>query len=169
MAYQINLKTFTDSRGNLTVIERVVPFPIKRIFYIYGVDSSIRGGHRHHKTVQAAICVQGSCTISNHDGKQKEVFELNTPGTCLIINPADWHLMYDFTPDAILMVLASEHFDPVDYIYEPYPIISQSSETRIPEQELYSPNEDEINRYHHQPEQSGWIGKHHYLVAQADV
>ena len=49
MAHIIDLKTFTDNRGNLTVIEKVLPFDIKRIFYIYGVDDSVRGGHRHHK------------------------------------------------------------------------------------------------------------------------
>ena len=53
MAELIDLKTFTDVRGNLTVIEKVIPFDIKRIFYIYGVDNSVRGGHRHHKTIQA--------------------------------------------------------------------------------------------------------------------
>ena len=59
MAELIDLKTYTDRRGNLTVIEKVIPFDIKRIFYIYGVDDSVRGGHRHHKTVQAAICLHG--------------------------------------------------------------------------------------------------------------
>lgn len=120
MAYQINLKTFTDIRGNLTVIERVIPFVINRVFYIYGVDDSVRGGHRHHKTVQAAICLQGMCTIANNDGEKSEVYELNSPDKCLVLNPSDWHIMYNFTPDAILMVFASEHFDPEDYIYEAY-------------------------------------------------
>lgn len=54
MAHIIDLKTFTDNRGNLTVIEKVLPFDIKRIFYIYGVDDSVRGGHRHHKTVPSS-------------------------------------------------------------------------------------------------------------------
>jgi hypothetical protein len=120
MAHLINLKTFTDSRGNLTVIERTIPFDIKRIFYIYGVDDSKRGGHRHHKTVQAAICIKGHCKIYNHNGKQEEVFELDSPSKCLIIDTPDWHTMYEFSPDAILMVLASEYFDEKDYIFEPY-------------------------------------------------
>ena len=47
MANLIDLKTFTDERGNLTVIEKTIPFDIKRIFYIYGVENSARGGHRH--------------------------------------------------------------------------------------------------------------------------
>jgi dTDP-4-dehydrorhamnose 3,5-epimerase-like enzyme len=120
MAYLVDLKTFTDDRGNLTVIEKVLPFDIKRIFYIYGVDDSKRGGHRHKKTVQAAICIQGSCIIHNQDGEKDETFVLNKPSRCLILEPRDWHVMDKFTNDAILMVLASESFDPNDYIYERY-------------------------------------------------
>ncbi len=120
MAQLINLKTFCDQRGNLTVIEKVIPFAIKRIFYIYGVDSSVRGKHRHKKTIQAAICIKGKCTIWSNDSKKKEEFILDSPDKCLIIEPTDWHKMYDFSPDAILMVLASEYFDYNDYIFEEY-------------------------------------------------
>jgi dTDP-4-dehydrorhamnose 3,5-epimerase-like enzyme len=120
MAYIIDLKTFTDKRGNLTVIEKTIPFEIKRIFYIYGVDDSVRGGHRHHKTIQAAICIAGKCTIFNNNGEKQEVFELDSPSKCLILKPEDWHEMYNFTKDAILMVLASEYFDEKDYIFENY-------------------------------------------------
>jgi len=120
MARLLDLKTFTDDRGNLTVIEKVIPFDIKRIFYIYGVNDSKRGGHRHKTTRQAAICLKGSCSIYNNDGKKEDVFNLDFPNKCLLLEPHDWHTMDNFTPDAILMVLASEYFDPGDYIYEPY-------------------------------------------------
>ncbi len=120
MAKLIDLKTFTDKRGNLTVIEKTIPFAIKRIFYIYGVDDSIRGGHRHKTTIQAAICLQGSCVIYTDNNFEKEEYILNNPSKCLILNPEDWHKMYNFTKDAILMVLTSEYFDQNDYIYEKY-------------------------------------------------
>lgn len=120
MAYLIDLKTFTDKRGNLTVIERVLPFEIKRVFYIYGVDDSIRGGHRHHKTIQAAVCIKGACTIYNSNGSKEEEFILDHPSKCVVLNPEDWHKMYNFTEDAILMVFASEYFNEEDYVYEPY-------------------------------------------------
>jgi dTDP-4-dehydrorhamnose 3,5-epimerase-like enzyme len=120
MAKMIDLKTFTDRRGNLTVIEKVIPFDFKRIFYIYGVDESIRGGHRHKTTSQAAICLKGACRIYNNDGIKEDFFELDAPNKCLILEPRDWHTMDHFTPDAILMVLASAFFDPNDYIFEPY-------------------------------------------------
>lgn len=120
MAYSIDLQTFTDTRGNLTVIEKIIPFDIKRIFYIYGVDASTRGGHRHHNTIQAAICLKGSCSIYCNDSQGETVFELKAPYQCLVLKPCDWHTMYDFSADAILMVLASEYFDKNDYIFEPY-------------------------------------------------
>lgn len=97
-----------------------MPFPIKRIFYIYNVDNSVRGGHRHKKTYQAAFCIKGSCIISNNDGKNKEDFILNTPTIGLILYPSDWHTMHSFSSDSILMVLASEEFDANDYIRENY-------------------------------------------------
>ena len=120
MAELLDLKTFTDKRGNLTVIEKVIPFDIKRVFYIYGVDDSKRGGHRHHKTIQAAICIKGSCTIYNCDGTTEKEFILDRPDKCLILLPTDWHTMYNFSSDAILMVFASEYFDQKDYIFNPY-------------------------------------------------
>ena len=122
MAYLIELKTFTDVRGNLTVIEKVLPFDIKRVFYIYGVDNSIRGHHRHKRTIQAAIALQGRCRIMNQGGMNipVEEFILNSPSKCLILNTEDYHWMDNFSQDCILMVFASEYFDENDYIYEPY-------------------------------------------------
>lgn len=120
MAYLLNLKTYTDLRGNLTVIEKIIPFNIKRIFYIYGVDDSIRGGHRHIKTVQAAICLKGSCVIFNNDNEKKEEFLLDSPDKCLILEPKDWHQMHSFSADALLIVFASEYFEQNDYIYKKY-------------------------------------------------
>jgi hypothetical protein len=120
MAQLINLTTYTDTRGNLTILEKVIPFDIKRIFYIYGVDDSSRGGHRHKTTFQAAICIQGFCRINNDDGINREEFVLDHPSKCLIIDPDDWHTMDLFSKDAILMVVASTYFDKDDYIFERY-------------------------------------------------
>lgn len=120
MAKLISLPTHSDKRGNLSVIEKEIPFEVKRIFYIYGVDESVRGGHRHKTTRQAAICIHGSCIVSNDDGTKKEDFLLDHPSKCLILETYDWHTMHHFTPDAVLLVMASTPFDPADYIYEAY-------------------------------------------------
>ena len=120
MAHIIDITTFKDTRGILTVLDQAIDFEIKRLFYIYSVDDSERGGHRHHDTRQAAICLQGSCKITNNNGSKTEIFDLDTPEKCLILEPEDWHVMHHFSKDAILLVLASTAFDPKDYIYEPY-------------------------------------------------
>ena len=118
----IKLNTFSDSNGSLSVLEDFqIPFVIKRFFYIYGVDDSYRGGHRHKSTFQAAICLKGSCKIYNNDGQDhKKILTLNAPNKCLLIEPEDWHVMFDFTPDAILLVATSTNFNENDYIFEKY-------------------------------------------------
>ena len=120
MAYVLNLKTISDHRGHLTVIEREIPFEIKRVFYIYGVhaESITRGGHCHHRTTHAAVCVSGSCKVYVNDGEKEETFLLDSPEKCLILDCQDWHTMFSFTADAVLVVLASEYYDPDEYIYE---------------------------------------------------
>jgi hypothetical protein len=122
MAHLVNLKTFTDHRGNLTVIEKVIPFSVNRVFYIYGVDNSERGFHRHKKTIQAAIVLQGQCRIMSQSGAGLPVLEylMDSPSKCLIINPEDFHWMDKFSKDCILMVFASEFYNDLDYIFEPY-------------------------------------------------
>lgn len=120
MAQLLTLKTFKDQRGALTVLDKVVPFEVKRLFYIYNIDDSARGGHKHKTTIQAVICIQGSCIISNDDGHLQEEFVLDTPDKCLILAQQDWHIMHSFTPNAILLVLASTPFDVTDYIFDPY-------------------------------------------------
>jgi hypothetical protein len=122
MSSIINLETFTDKRGNLTVIEKIIPFNIKRVFYIYGVDNSERGFHRHKRTLQAAVAIQGECRINIQSGKGKPIKKivLNSPSKCLIIEPEDYHWMDKFSKNCILMVFASEYYDSDDYIHLPY-------------------------------------------------
>lgn len=119
MAEIIELKTSTDSRGSLTVIEKVLPFEIKRVYYIYDANSK-RGGHRHKKNIQALICVKGSCEIFVNNGKEKTTYLLDRPNKCLLLAVEDWHTMDKFSEDAVLLVLASECYDASDYIDEEY-------------------------------------------------
>jgi dTDP-4-dehydrorhamnose 3,5-epimerase-like enzyme len=120
MASFLELNTFSDERGFLSVIEKILPFDIKRVFFIYNVKNSKRGGHRHKKTIQAAICVSGECKIYCNNSINESIYHLKTPNKCLILEPNDWHTMYDFSENTILLVLASEEFDESDYIYTSY-------------------------------------------------
>lgn len=119
MAHWIDVTTFSDERGRLNVLEDFnLPFPIKRAFFIHGVDPKAkRGGHKHYRLIEALICVSGRCTIETESEQGRKTFILDDPGRCLILEPSDWRRLYDFTADAVLMVLASENFDPSDYIW----------------------------------------------------
>lgn len=115
MAYLLELPTYRDDRGQLTVMEDCLPFTIKRFYCIYGVKSE-RGGHRHIKAIQALICVSGSCEIYLDNGHEQQTILLDNPNKCLIVEPIDWHLMRRFSNHATLLVFASELYDPSDYI-----------------------------------------------------
>jgi hypothetical protein len=117
----IELKTFSDKRGNLSVFEDYeIPFAIRRVFYIYNLDASKRAGHRHKKTQQALLCLNGSCKIDVDNNIEKYSYFLNHPKKCLLLAPEDWHILYDFEPQTIVLVCASEYFDESDYIFEKY-------------------------------------------------
>lgn len=108
-----------DDRGLLVALEGniAIPFEIKRVFYIYGTKENIRRGyHAHYKTKQALICVSGSCKIYLDNFRRKDDILLDAPNKVLILQPNDWHEMYDFSPDCVLLVLASHLYDPEDYI-----------------------------------------------------
>ena len=118
MAKYINIPTFVDSRGSLSVIEKILPFEIKRVYYIYNLNESDRGYHAHKKTIQALIMSSGSCDV--FVGKTQEFikYKLDSPSKCLLLDPEDFHWMSNFSKNSILLVLASEEFDKEDYIYE---------------------------------------------------
>ena len=115
----IDLPTFSDSRGKLTVLERILPFEIKRVFCIYDVTTS-RGGHGHKKTKMALIALSGSVTIHCQSPSTDAEYKLNSPAQCLVLEPEDWHSMDNFSEHATLLVLASEEFNKEDYFYEKY-------------------------------------------------
>jgi len=119
MARLIELPTFSDERGSLTVIESFSEFNIKRIYYIYNVYG-LRGGHRHKKTKQGLICLSGSCEIYVNDGNVKQTFKIDSANKCLLIEAKDWHTMDNFSENAVLLVLASEYYNKEDYIDDPY-------------------------------------------------
>lgn len=114
-----NLLAHGDNRGQLIAIEECkdIPFDIKRVYYMYDtVNYAIRGKHAHKSLEQMLICTSGSCKVLLDDGKDKEVIELNKPNEGLYISNNIWREMYDFSGDAVLMVLASSYYDESDYI-----------------------------------------------------
>lgn len=116
----LNFHEFGDERGNLVVAEgsgRDVPFDIRRVFYMYGSDPDIvRGQHANRRTQFVLINVSGTSKVKVDNGFETEIIELNKPRMGLFIDTMVWKDMYDFSPDSVLLVLASEHYDGEEYI-----------------------------------------------------
>lgn len=108
-----------DHRGQLVALEegKEIPFKVKRVYYMYDTVPGVRRGYHAHKCLeQILICVHGSCKILLDNGSETAVVPLDTPFEGLYISNDMWREMYDFSPDAVLMVLASELYDEADYI-----------------------------------------------------
>lgn len=115
----LNLPTFTDSRGALTVLERALPFEVVRTYWIYEAGGQTRGGHRHTLTRQALVAVSGAVSMYMNDGVTEETIALNHPSQCLLVEPKDWHTM-TFGENAVLLVMSSHPYDRSEYIDTPY-------------------------------------------------
>jgi len=115
----IKFLSIGSNYGNLTPIEEMVdiPFDIKRIYYITKVPRDIsRGFHAHRKIHQVLICINGSVKIKVKNPKEETEFILNNSSIGLYIGPYIWREMYDFSENAVLLVLASDYYDEDDYI-----------------------------------------------------
>ena len=108
-----------DDRGQLVALEEFkdIPFEIKRVYYMYDTKEGVRRGFHAHKCLeQILICIHGSCKILLDNGTEKKIVALEKPYEGLYVSNDMWREMYDFSPDAVLMVLASEYYDECDYI-----------------------------------------------------
>ena len=108
-----------DLRGTLSFGEfgQHLPFEVKRVFTIFDVPSKdVRGEHAHRKLHQFLICARGSCAVVVDDGKFRDEVVLATPSIGLHIPPLVWGIQYKYSPDALLLVLASDVYRADDYI-----------------------------------------------------
>ena len=114
-----------DERGYIVIAEggKDIPFEIKRVFYIFGSDKTvIRGQHANKESEFVLINVAGTSKVRLTDGTEELIVELNEPHMGVYIPKMIWKDMYDFSEDSVLLVLASTHYDPEEYIrdYENY-------------------------------------------------
>jgi len=115
----INFKPLGDERGSLIAIEaeKSVPFPVRRVYYIFGTQEGVeRGFHAHKALNQVAVAVTGSCEMVLDDGETKTVVLLDSAEKGVLIGPGMWHVMRNFSPNCVLLVIADQHYDEADYI-----------------------------------------------------
>ncbi len=108
-----------DDRGQLIALEegKDIPFAVRRIYYMYETaDGVTRGYHAHKHLQQILVCIHGSCKIRLDNGQESKVVSLEKPYEGLYVANTMWREMFDFSPEAVLLVLASEFYDENDYI-----------------------------------------------------
>ena len=117
MAQLLDVPTVRDPRGALSVIDGLLPFDIKRLFFLYDV-SARRGEHRQKETTQALIAMSGTIEVFCDNGTVAETFVLDSPAKCLVVPPEDYRWMDGFQPGSVLLVASSTSYDPDDTIWE---------------------------------------------------
>lgn len=120
-------------KGDISVVENgmTIPFETKRVYYLYDVPGGVeRGGHAHKSLEQLIVAVSGSFTVVLDDGNVRRSFVLNRPYMGLHIVPGIWRVLDDFSSGSVCLVLASEKYDPDDYIRDYYEFIQYKKEEK---------------------------------------
>lgn len=130
---RIDFQSLGDERGSLVAVEigmdKAVPFDINRVYYIYHTEQGVsRGYHAHKNLKQVAICVAGKCRMVLDNGTIREEVWLDSPTKGLVIEDMVWHEMHELSKDCVLLVLASEHYDELDYIRDYDDFLKQVSQ-----------------------------------------
>lgn len=112
------MNKISDSRGNLVSLEsgKNIPFEIKRIYYLYGLNDEPRGFHAHKKLKQFLFCIHGACSVKLDNGQSETLIHISDPSEGIFLDQLIWHEMYNFSQDCVLMVLADDHYNESDYI-----------------------------------------------------
>lgn len=112
-------KHHSDRKGNLSVFEndKTLPFPVRRVYYLYDVPGGeSRGAHAHKQLEQLIVAVSGSFRVTLDDGTLKRSFELKRPYEALYVKPGIWRDLDDFSSGSVCLVLASRPYETEDYI-----------------------------------------------------
>lgn len=114
----LDIPKIVNSLGNIAVIEHdVIPFPIRRVYYLYDIPSTaVRGGHAHKQLQQVLIAISGSFDVVLKDGRDSKTITLNKPDKGLLIRNNIWRELENFSSGAVCLVLASAEFDESDYV-----------------------------------------------------
>ena len=120
-----------DYSGKLVALEKGddFPFDIKRVYYIWGTQKDVvRGRHAHRNLEQVVVCTSGSCDFILDDGEHRTTIHLDNPAVGLHIKSNLWREFTNFSPDCVVMVLASEHYNEADYIRDYQQFIKEKNE-----------------------------------------
>ena len=115
----IDIPTFTDERGSISVIDKGLPFEVKRVFWLHHInDNQQRGAHALLEGTEIMCSLHGSFVVDLFDGKDKISIILDSPEKGLLIRPGIWFTTHSYRNDGVTMVLASEEYSRDRYTYD---------------------------------------------------
>jgi hypothetical protein len=118
MARILKIPTFSDKSGDLSVVEKISGFNIKRVYYIYNFNNITRAKHKHKRTKQILICLSGKIQLKVVFKNKTKIFNLEKPTVGVYLDPQDWHEIVPIKKNSIILVLASTFFKKKDYFNE---------------------------------------------------
>ena len=119
----IDVSTFTDDRGAITVMDKDLPFDVKRVFWLHHIkEGKDRGAHALLDSSEIMIAIHGSFIVDLDDTVNKASILLNDPSKGLMIKPGIWFRTHSYKEDGVSLILASEEYarDKYTYDYEEY-------------------------------------------------
>lgn len=115
----IDIPTFTDERGSISVMDNELPFEVIRVFWLHHIhDGKDRGAHALLDSSEIMIAIHGSFVVELDDTKTKVRIVLDDPGKGLMIRPGIWFRTHSYNNDGVSLILASEAYARGKYIYD---------------------------------------------------
>jgi len=115
----VDIPTFTDDRGSISVMDKELPFAVKRVFWLHHIQEGMgRGGHALLEDSEIMCSLHGSFFVDLFDGKNKSSIILDDPSKGLLIRPGIWFSTHSYKHDGVTIVLASEEYSRNRYTYD---------------------------------------------------
>ena len=119
----VDVPTFTDERGAISVMDKELPFQVKRVFWLYRIqEGKDRGAHALLDSSEIMVAVHGSFIVDLDDTINKISVLLDDPSKGLMIRPGVWFRTHSYKEDGVSLNLAEEEYarDKYTYDYEEY-------------------------------------------------
>lgn len=130
----IDIPTFTDERGAISVMDKELPFQVRRVFWLHHiVDGKDRGEHALLDSTEIIVAVHGSFVVDLDDTVSKTNVLLDSPDKGLVIRPGIWFRTHSYKEDGVSLILAEEEYsrDKYTYSFEEYKRLRRGLEKEV--------------------------------------
>lgn len=115
----IDIPTFTDERGAISVMDKELPFEVKRVFWLHHIEEGKdRGAHALLESEEIMVAVHGTFVVDLDDTVNKTSILLDNPNKGLMIRPGIWFRTHSYKDDGVSLILASEEYARNKYTYD---------------------------------------------------